>query len=167
MKRHDLGILLSLALTLGLMAGMGMAAHAQEHTFPLGVNDVQVTEQNRGDGTVSATPASTYILTIPSTLNVANIGWNPAHISVKGRLVGTERLYVTASSEGEFALVSGRNKILYKLAENGDEGTTYDGTVEKTAWEFATLSDTEAITRPVGIVVEDYTEKPGGNTPTQ
>ena len=53
---------------------------------------------------------STYTLTIPSTLNVANSGWNATDgISATGTLATGKKLTVTASSDGEFALVSGEN----------------------------------------------------------
>ena len=114
-----------------------------------------------------ATPAagedtSTYTLTIPSTLNVANSGWNATDgISATGSLASGKKLTVTASSDGEFALVSGTNKVNYKLAASGDTTTTYANATEKTTWEFATLSDTE-MTQTMGIVVEDYSTKPAG-----
>ena len=105
---------------------------------------------------------STYTLTIPSTLTVANSGWNATDgISATGTLASGKKLTVTATSDGEFALVSGENKVNYKLAESGDTNTTYANATEKASWEFTTLSN-EATTQPMGIVVEDYSSKPTG-----
>ena len=106
---------------------------------------------------------SDYTLTIPATLAVANSGWNASDgISATGTLAQGKKLVVTASSDGEFALVSGENKVNYKLAESGDNTTTYDTATEKNSWEFTTLSETAA-TQPMGIVVEDYSSKPAGD----
>ena len=114
-----------------------------------------------------ATPAgdttSDYTLTIPATLAVANSGWNATDgISATGTLATGKKLVVTATSDDEFALVSGENKVNYKLAESGDNTTTYDTATEKTSWEFTALSETAA-TQPMGIVVEDYSTKPAGD----
>ena len=105
---------------------------------------------------------SDYTLNIPATLAVANSGWNStAGISATGTLATGKKLVVTATSDDEFALVSGENKVNYKLAESGDNTTTFDTATEKTSWEFTTLSETAA-TQTMGIVVEDYSEKPAG-----
>uniref|UniRef100_UPI0025DD013D Ig-like domain-containing protein n=1 Tax=uncultured Ruminococcus sp. TaxID=165186 RepID=UPI0025DD013D len=109
------------------------------------------------------TVTSDYTLTIPATLAVANSGWNATDgISATGTLATGKKLVVTASSDDEFALVSGENKVNYKLAESGDNTTTYANATEKTSWEFTALSETAA-TQPMGIVVEDYSEKPAGD----
>ena len=109
------------------------------------------------------TVTSDYTLTIPATLAVANSGWNAtAGISATGTLATGKKLVVTATSDDEFALVSGENKVNYKLAESGDNTTTYANATEKTSWEFTALSETAA-TQPMGIVVEDYSTKPAGN----
>ena len=105
---------------------------------------------------------STYTLTIPSTLTVSGSGWNATDgISATGTLATGKKLTVTASSDGEFALVSGENKVNYKLAASGDTNTTYANATEKTSWEFKTLSETAA-TQTMGIIVEDYSAKPAG-----
>ena len=130
--------LLSLALALSLMPGVSLTALATDDT------------------------TTSYILNIPSTLNVANSGWNATTgISATGSLASGKKLTVTASSGDEFALVSGENKVNYKLAASGDTNTTYANATEKTSWEFTTLSETAA-TQTMGIVVEDYSEKPAG-----
>ena len=106
---------------------------------------------------------SDYTLTIPATLAVENSGWNATDgISATGTLATGKKLVVTASSDDEFALVSGENKVNYKLAESGDANSTYANATEKTSWEFTALSETAA-TQPMGIVVEDYSEKPAGD----
>ena len=111
---------------------------------------------------MSAYADSSYTLTIPSTLNVANSGWNATDgISATGTLAEGKKLTVTAASDDEFALVSGENKVNYKLAESGDTNTTYANATEKTAWEYTSLSS-DATTQSMGVVVEDYSSKPAG-----
>lgn len=108
---------------------------------------------------VTVTPPSTYTLTIPSTLTVANSGWNATDgISATGALNSGKKLTVTASSDGEFALVNqidSTQKVSYKLA------ATSTDTEATTSWEFTELSDTATI-KPMGIIVEDYSSKPAG-----
>ena len=111
------------------------------------------------------TVPSTYIITIPATLDVQNAGWNDSEgISASGSLAAGKKLTVTASSDGEFALVNTDNnndKIDYKLVELADENSWYDGTTENTVWEFTTLSE-DADTQSMGVVVQDYsTAAPG------
>ena len=117
--------------------------------------------------TASEAPAQTgsdYNIVIPATLSVENAGWNEltGGITASGSLESGKKLVVTASSDDEFALVSGENKVNYKLAESGDANTTYANATEKTSWEFTALSETAA-TQPMGIVVEDYSSKPAGD----
>ena len=108
------------------------------------------------------TTTTDYVLTIPATLSVKNAGWNgTSGISATGTLENGKKLTVTASSDGEYALVSGENKVNYKLAASGDTNTTYANATEKTVWEFTSLSDS-ATTQTMGIVVEDYSTKPAG-----
>ena len=122
-----------------------------------------ITAMNISANAEGETVASDYTLTIPATLAVTNKGWNATNgISATGTLATGKKLVVTASSDGEFALVSGENKVNYKLAESGDTNTTYANATEKTSWEFTTLSETAA-TQPMGIVVEDYSSKPAGD----
>lgn len=136
-KKRILSIALAGTMALGLMPGMTMTALADGDT-------------------------STYTLTIPSTLTVSNSGWNATSgISATGTLEDDKKLTVTASSDGEYALVSGENKVNYKLAESGDTNTTYANATEKTSWEFTSLSNSAA-TQTMGIVVEDYSGKPAG-----
>ena len=135
-KKRIFSLALAGTMALGLMSGMSMTALA--------------------DGDTS------YTLTIPSTLNVANSGWNATDgISATGYLADGKKLTVTASSGDEFALVSGENNVNYKLAASGDANTTYANATEKTSWEFTPLSETAA-TQTMGIVVEDYSSKPAG-----
>ena len=131
MKKRFLCILLNLALVLGMMQGMTMTALAAE-----------------GD--------TSYTLTIPSTLSVANSGWNATDgISATGTLAIGEKLTVTASSANSWALKSGDNSVGYTLA------TSSTDTEATASWEFTELSDT-ATTKPMGIIVEDYSTKPAG-----
>ena len=108
---------------------------------------------------VTVTPPSTYTVTIPATLDVNNAGWNATNgISATGTLNSGKKLTVTASSDGEFALVNqsdSTQKVSYKLA------ATSTDTEATTSWEFTELSDT-ATTKPMGIIVDDYSSKPAG-----
>lgn len=136
-KKRIFSLALAGALTLGLLPAFSSPALA-------------------ADGDTS------YTLTIPSALSVANSGWNATDgISATGTLASSKKLTVTASSDGEYALVSGENKVNYKLAESGDTNTTYANATEKTSWEFTSLSNSAA-TQTMGIVVEDYSGKPAG-----
>ena len=129
--RKLLSFLLTLTMIVGLMPGMWLTAKAAD-----------------GD--------TTYTITIPSTLNVSGSGWNATDgISATGTLASGKKLTVTANSGDEFALVSGENKVIYKLA------TASTDTEATTSWEFTELSDT-ASTKPMGIIVEDYSSKPTG-----
>ena len=102
---------------------------------------------------------STYTLTIPSELNVANSGWNATSgISATGSLASGKKLTVTASSDGEFALVNqsdSTQKVGYKLA------TASTDTEATTSWTFGSLSST-ATKKDMGIIVEDYSTMPAG-----
>ena len=120
-------ILLSLVLVLSLVPAFSMTAFA--------------------DGDTS------YTLTIPSTLNVANSGWNATDgISATGTLASGKKLTVTASSANSWALKSGDNSVSYTL-------TTAEGGSQTTSWEFTTLDGTK---QGLGIIVEDYSSKPAG-----
>ncbi len=100
----------------------------------------------------------TYTLTIPSALNITNPGWNATDgISASGTLPQGKTLSVTASSDGEFALVNNLNsekKIPYALATATDATPT-------DVWTFDSVT-AEAQTLPMGVIVEDYTDMPAG-----
>ena len=102
---------------------------------------------------------TSYILTIPSTLSVANSGWNVTDgISATGTLASGKKLTVTASSDGEFALVNqsdNTQKVGYKLA------TASTDTKATTSWTFDRLSST-ATKKDMGIIVDNYDNKPAG-----
>ena len=99
---------------------------------------------------------TSYTLTIPSTLSVANSGWNATDgISATGTLTSGKKLTVTASSENSFKLKSGNNEVGYKLA------TASTDTEATTSWEFTELSST-ATKKDMGIIVEDYSSMPAG-----
>ena len=104
-------------------------------------------------------PTSDYTITIPATLTVANSGWNATDgVSATGTLEDGKKLVVTATSDDEFALVNQEDntqKIGYKLA------TASTDTEATTSWEFTELSGTAA-TKPMGIIVDDYSDKPAG-----
>lgn len=132
--RRVLSFLLTLAMVVGLLSGMRLTAIAAENS-------------------------TDYTLTIPSTLTVANSGWNATDgISATGSLADGKKLTVTASSENSWALKSGDNSVGYNLATATG---TYSGSATPASWEFTELSNTAA-TKPMGIIVEDYTDKPAG-----
>ena len=133
-KKRILSLALAGTMALGLMPGMSMTALA-------------------ADGDTS------YTLTIPSTLNVANSGWNATSgISAMGTLADGKKLTVTASSGNSWALKSGENSVGYNLATATG---TYISTAQPASWEFTELSST-ATTKPMGIIVDDYSSKPAG-----
>ena len=103
---------------------------------------------------------SDYTLTIPATLAVANSGWNATDgISATGTLAEGKQLVVTATSDGEFALVNQTDttqKVGYKLA------TASTDTEATTSWTFDSLSST-ATKKDMGIIVDDYSSKPAGD----
>ena len=118
---------------------------------------------------VYALPAVTstdYTITIPATLEVANAGWNAtdgitAQVKSGDTFDSGKKLTVTASSDDEFALVSGENKVGYNLATATG---TYSATAEVPVWEFSAddLNADGGKTNPMGIIVEDYSDKPAG-----
>ena len=130
-RKTLLSLALSGAMVLGLLPGMSLTALAAD-----------------GD--------TTYTITIPSTLNVANSGWNATTgISATGTLASGKKLTVTASSANSFKLKSGDNSVGYKLA------TASTDTEATTSWTFDSLSST-ATKKDMGIIVEDYSAKPAG-----
>ena len=105
---------------------------------------------------------SDYTITIPATLSVTDSGWNAiGDISATGTLASGKKLTVTASSDDKFTLVSGANEVAYKLANDTEKEKTYADAAETKSWDFTALSETPA-TKPIGIVVEDYSDKPAG-----
>jgi len=132
-KKRILSLSLAGTMALGLMPGMNTTA-------------------------LAATGDTSYTLTIPSTLTVANSGWNATDgISATGStLADGKKLTVTASSANSWALKSGDNSVGYKLA------TASTDTEATTSWEFTELSSTAA-TKPMGIIVENYDDKPAGS----
>ena len=133
-KKRILSLALAGALTLALLPAFSSPALAAE-----------------GD--------TSYTLTIPSTLNVNNSGWNATDgISATGSLESGKKLSVTATSDDEFALVNqsdNTQKVGYILA------ATSKDTTATTSWTFDSLSNT-ATTKTMGIIVDDYSNKPAG-----
>ena len=130
-RRKNLNVLLSLVLMLSLIPAFSLTALADGDT-------------------------STYTLTIPSTLTVANSGWNATSgISATGTLASGKKLTVTATSGNNWALKSDDNSVGYKMA------TASTDTTATTSWEFTELSNT-ATTKAMGIIVDDYSTKPAG-----
>ena len=123
------------ALTLGLLSALSFPALAAD-----------------GD--------TTYTITIPSTLTVANSGWNDAGgISATGTLASGKKLTVTAASKNNWALKSGENAVGYNMATATG---TYSSSATPASWEFTELSDT-ATTKPMGIIVEDCNDQAYGH----
>ena len=126
-------VLLSLMLMMSLIPAFNMTALA--------------------DGDTNTT---SYTLTIPSALTVANSGWNATDgISATGTLESGKKLTVTATSVNNWALKTDDNSVGYKIA------TASTDTTATTSWEFTELSNT-ATTKAMGIIVEDYSTKPAG-----
>ena len=124
-------IALAGALTLGLLPAFSSPALAAD-----------------GDTT------STYTLTIPSTLSVANSGWNATDgISATGTLASGKKLTVNAVSTNSWALKQqdGSETVGYTMKETSDGAA-------KNAWEFTTLPGSATL----GIDVSDYSTKPAG-----
>ena len=108
---------------------------------------------------LAADADTTYTLTIPSTLTVSGSGWNATDgISATGTLESGKKLTVTATSANNWALKSGNNSVGYNLATATG---TYNSSATPASWEFTELSNT-ATTKPMGIIVENYDNKPAG-----
>jgi len=108
---------------------------------------------------LAADADTTYTLTIPSTLTVSGSGWNATDgISATGTLESGKKLTVTATSANNWALKSGNNSVGYNLATATG---TYNSSATPASWEFTELSNT-ATTKPMGIIVENYDDKPAG-----
>ena len=135
--RKLLSFLLTLALVLGLMPGMSLTAYAADNS-------------------------TDYVLTIPATLDVQQAGWNAtdglaAQVKSGDTFSATKKLSVTASSSNNWTLKSGDNSVGYTL-------TTASGGSQTTTWEFSAdeLNASGGTTKAMGIVVEDYSNKPAG-----
>ena len=129
-------ILLSLALALFLVPALGTTALAADNV-------------------------STYTLQIPSTLNVANSGWNAtsgltASVTSGDTFDTSKKLTVSAASANSWALKSGDNSVSYKLA------TASADTEATTAWSFTAAELNSGTTKPMGIIVEDYSSAAAG-----
>ena len=109
-----------------------------------------------------------YEITIPSTLEVQNAGWN-ATTGITAKLGSGEafdsskKLTVTAASAHSWTLVSDNNTVGYNLATEGNNDSVYNTQAEVPSWEFAADEiTTEGKNKAMGIIVEDYSEKPAG-----
>lgn len=109
------------------------------------------------------TPEATYELTVPSSVTVANAGYNAlgSGIMVKNLQNGdsVEKVTVSASSTNSWALKSGDNSIAYKLvAKDGDSEAT-------TSFEFAKadIASETGKTISCGINVSDYSDAAAGD----
>ena len=122
-KKRLLSLALSGVMVLGLMPGMTMTALA--------------------DGDTS------YTLTIPSTLTVADKGWNATDgISATGSLESGKKLSVTATSDDEFALVNqsdNTQKVGYILAARA--------TIRRRSATYWQLRPRTQLLRPLGHLI--------------
>ena len=135
--KKNMSLLLTLVLVLSLVPAFSMTALADGDT-------------------------STYTLTIPSTLTVANSGWNATDgISATGSLASGKKLSVTAASANSWALKSGNNSVGYNLATATG---TYSSSATPASWEFtaAEVAASGGTNKGMGIIVEDYSNKPAG-----
>ena len=126
-----------LAMVIGLLPGMGLTAYAADNS-------------------------TDYVLTIPATLDVQQAGWNAtdglaARVKSGDTFSATKKLSVTASSANNWALKSGDDSVGYTL-------TTASGGSQTATWEFSAdeLNASGGTTKAMGIVVEDYSDKPAG-----
>ena len=116
------------------------------------------------DVTVNAAGDTTYTITIPSTLTVANSGWNSIGNITADNAENTfdtsKKLTVTASSANSWNLKSSENNTVSYTMCNG---TTSKGEAA-TSWTFtpAQLNESNAATQGIGIDVSDYSDKPAG-----
>lgn len=108
-----------------------------------------------------------YTLTIPAKLDVANAGWNAskgitAQVKSGDTFDASKKLSVTAASANSWALKSGENSVGYNLAT---ASAAYSASAESASWDFtaADLNAESGKTLPMGIIVDDYSEKPAGN----
>ncbi len=105
---------------------------------------------------------SDYTISIPSTLDVAQAGYNATEgVTAKGTLAKYDKLVITADSDGEFALTSGDNKVRYNLISEEKTEAVYSDTAEAPTWEFTELTD-KGVNQPLGVVVENFDDKPAG-----
>lgn len=107
-----------------------------------------------------------YVLTIPAKLTVENAGWNDAGgITAKtsGTFDSSQKLTVTAASGNGWKLQSGTNAVGYNLAIAGDNSSAYNSNATAASWEFAASEITTSGTKQgMGIIVENYEDKPAG-----
>ena len=112
------------------------------------------------------TVTSDYTLTIPATLAVENSGWNSiGDLTATGTLAQGKKLNVTATSENSWKLTSGENTVAYKLCGETEKTKTYADAAATTSLDISkeSLEQTDGFSVPIGIVVEDYSEKPAGD----
>ena len=110
--------------------------------------------------------AMTCSFSFPETPFIQNPGWNELTegIRASGDIPASKKLVVTASSTNGFKLVSSGGSLSYKFADTGDSSTTYDNATAKTRWEFtADELKGNGTTKPIGIVIEDYTGRLSGS----
>ena len=98
-----------------------------------------------------------YLLSIPAALNVSTPGWNEGG-NITASSAKSIKLKITASSANDFALKSEHGVTIgYTLVSR-------DGGAEVTEWNFSRteLNAEGGTSKPVGIMMSDYTGKPAG-----
>ena len=112
-------------------------------------------------GTAEAADDESYVLTIPGDFSIDQSGWNAiGTIAVKSsgdNGFTAKGLIITVSSDNNFALKSGTSSIDYTF-------TTAAGGSETTEFTFASadINSTNGVSQTVGVIVEDYDDKPFG-----
>ena len=112
-------------------------------------------------GTAEAADDESYVLTIPGDFSIDQSGWNAiGTIAVKSsgdNGFTAKGLIITVSSDNNFALKSGTSSIDYTF-------TTAAGGSETTEFTFASadINATNGVSQTVGVIVEDYDDKPFG-----
>jgi hypothetical protein len=126
----------------------------------MAVGGVTASARGGSDSGTDSTNVSDYTISIPSTLDVTQAGWNEltGGISAKGSLGQYEKLVVSATSANDWALVSGENRVGYNLAKSAAD---YDPNAETPSWEFGELN-ADGVSQPAGINVENFDDKPAG-----
>ena len=114
----------------------------------------------------AADNSTDYTITIPATLTVEQKGWNAtdgikAQVKSGDTFDSGKKLTVTAASTNSWALKSGENTIGYNLATATG---TYSSSATPASWEFSAteLNANGGTNKDMGIIVEDYSNKPAG-----
>lgn len=120
----------------------------------------------------AAENSTDYTITIPATLSVESAGWNAtdgitAKVKSGDTFDSSKKLTVTAASKHGWKLAADgvTDTVGYNLAAFGDGNSEYDSTAETASWEFSAgeLNAESGTNKGMGIIVDNYDEKPAGN----